>query len=96
MVGFFFSGPLMTIDTCSSPTDHGAESALQAITAESKAENAKQITALSVGTDGSHVTEHIQGMVAATMAHVSTDASTTTRANAEHWQQWALGVAKGV
>ncbi len=96
MVGFFFSGPLMTIDTCFSPTDHGVDPALQAMTAEAKAENRKQIAGLSVGTDASHVTEHIQGMVAATMAHVSTHASTTTRANAEHWQQWALGVAKGV
>jgi len=97
MVGFFFSGPPMNIDTtCSSTADHGAALALQAITAEAKAENTKQIAALSVGTDASHVTEHIQGMVAATMAHVSTHASTTTRANAQHWQQWALGVAKGV
>ena len=97
MVGFFFSGLLMNIDTtCSSTPDRGADPALQAITAEAKAENAKQIAELSVGADESHVEEHIRGMVAATMAHVSTHASATTQANAEHWQQWALGVGKGV
>ena len=87
----------MNIDTtCSSTADHGAALALQAITAEAKAENAKQIAALSVGTDASHVADHIRGMVAATMAHVSSHASTTTRANTELWQQWALGIAEGV
>ncbi|MBK7547641.1 MAG: hypothetical protein IPI20_07280 [Rhodoferax sp.] len=87
----------MNIDTTSSSTtEQEADPALQAITVEAKGENAKQIAALSVGADQAHVTEHILGMVATTMAHVSTHASTTTRANAEHWQQWALGVAKGV
>jgi len=95
MVGFFFSGPLMNIDITSSSTlGQGAAPSLRAITAEAKAENAKQIAELSVGTDESHVAEHIRGMVAATMAHVSTHASATTKANAEHWRQWALGVAK--
>ena len=41
-------------------------------------------------------TEHIRGMVAATMAHLSIDASAITQENAAHWQQWALGVADGV
>ncbi len=97
MVGFFFSGPPMNIDTTSSSTtEQEADPALQAITAEAKAENTKQIAALSVGADQAHVTEHILGMVATTMAHISIHASAATRANAEHWQQWALGVAEGV
>ncbi len=97
MVGFFFSGPTMNFD--STPTSlpaQEADAALNATTVEAKGENAKQIAALSVGADQAHVTEHILGMVATTMAHISIHASAATRANAEHWQQWALGVAEGV
>jgi hypothetical protein len=35
-------------------------------------------------------------MVAATISHLSADAPTLTRHNAEQWQDWALGVADGV
>jgi hypothetical protein len=35
-------------------------------------------------------------MVAATMGHLSVQATDITRNHAEHWQQWALGVADGL
>ncbi len=73
-----------------------AEAALQALTAQAKAENLSRVAELSGDIDESHVAEHIRGMVAATMGHLSADAPTSTRKNAEHWQEWALGVADGV
>lgn len=73
-----------------------ADAALQAITGQAKAENLSRIAELSEGTDDAHVAEHIRGMVAATMSHVSADAPALTRHDAEQWQDWALGVADGV
>ena len=73
-----------------------AEAARQAITPEAKDENTRQLAALSEGVDPVHVAEHIRSMVAATMGHLSTGASTVTRNNAGQWQEWALGVADGV
>ena len=73
-----------------------ADAALQAITAEAKAENLSRVAELSEGADEAHVAEHIRGMVAATMGHLSADAPAITRLNAEQWQNWALGVADGV
>ena len=60
-------------------------------------EGAQQIAALrDDAVDEGHIAEHIRGMVAATMGYLPVDASDTTRNNAAHWQQWALGVADGV
>ncbi len=73
-----------------------AEAALQAITDHAKAANLAVVAELSEGTDEGHVAEHIRGMVAATMGHLSADAPALTRNNAEQWQNWALGVADGV
>jgi hypothetical protein len=73
-----------------------ADAALQAITGQAKAENLSRIAELSEGTDDAHVAEHIRGMVAATMSHLSADAPALTRLDAEQWQNWALGVADGV
>ena len=73
-----------------------AEAALQAVTVEAKAENLSRVAELSEGTDDAHVAEHIRGMVAATMGHLSADAPAITRGIAEQWQKWALGVADGV
>ena len=73
-----------------------AEAALQAITSQAKAENLSRVAELSEGTDDAQVAEHIRGMVAATMSHLSADAPALTRLNAEQWQNWALGVADGV
>ena len=59
-------------------------------------ENAKQIAALGDDIHASHVAEHIRGMVAATMAHVASNSTDAARDHAQHWQQWALGVADGM
>ena len=70
-----------------------ADAADRACSAQAKAENLIQVTALSHGVDQAHVTEHIRGLVAVTMAHLSVTASAATVGHAEHWQGWALGVA---
>ncbi len=70
-----------------------ADAALRATTLDAKAENARQLAALADAATESHVAEHIRGMVAWTVAHVSINASASTREHTEHWQQWALGVA---
>ncbi|MDP2370489.1 hypothetical protein [Rhodoferax sp.] len=72
-----------------------ADAALLATTAEARTENAKQITELTDGALEAHIAAHIRGMVAATVAHVAINASHSVQAATEHWQQWALGVAKG-
>jgi hypothetical protein len=77
-------------------TAQEADAALQAITGQAKEENLSRIAELSEGADDAHVAEHIRGMVAATISHLSADAPTLTRHNAEQWQDWALGVADGV
>ena len=59
-------------------------------------ENTKQIAALRDDASEGHIAEHIRGMVAATMGHLSVQATDITRNHAEHWQQWALGVADGL
>ena len=92
-------GPLMNIASTSmapSTLTHEADAAERACTAQVKAENLIQLTALSDGVDQSHVAEHIRGLVAVTMAHMSANASSATVGNAEHWRGWALGVADGV
>ena len=73
-----------------------ADAAECACTAQAMAENLIQVAALSDGVDDVHIAEHIRGLVAMTMAHLSVNASTATVGNAEHWQGWALGVADGV
>ena len=91
-------GPLMnTVTTSMAPSSNTPESdaALQAITSNAKDANTRQIAALAEGVDQTHVSEHIRGIVAVTMGHLSINAITTTRNHAEHWQQWALGVADG-
>ena len=92
-------GPLMNTTTTSMAPSIGtqeADAAERACTAQAKAENLVQVAALSDGVDQAHVTEHIRGLVAVTMAHLSVNVSTATLGNAEHWQGWALGVADGV
>lgn len=56
----------------------------------------EQIATLRDDTNEGHIAEHIRGMVAATMANLSTQASDATRNDSQHWQQWALGVADGL
>jgi hypothetical protein len=59
-------------------------------------ENTKQIDTLRNAANEGHIAEHIRGMVAATMANLSTQASDATRNDSQHWQQWALGAADGL
>ena len=59
-----------------------ADAALQAITGQAKSENLSRIAELSEGTDDAHVAEHIRGMVAATMSHLSADAPALIRLDA--------------
>ena len=73
-----------------------ANAAERACTAQTKAENLIQVAALSDGVDQAYVSEHIRGLVAVTMAHLSVTASAATVGHAEHWEGWALGVADGV
>ncbi len=75
---------------------HEANAAQNAVTDAAKAENLSIVAELSDSSDEAQVAEHIRGMVAATMGHLSADASASTRNNAEQWQDWALGVADGV
>ncbi len=59
-------------------------------------ESTKQIAALGDDVHAAHIAEHIRGMVAATMAHLPSHSTDTARHHAQHWQQWALGVADGM
>lgn len=87
----------MTTTTLTAPTPaQQADAAQYAITIEAKTENTKQVAELTDGTPGTHIAEHIRGMVASTVAHVSLNTSATTQADAQLWQQWALGVADAV
>lgn len=54
-----------------------ANAARNAVADEAKAENLLIVAELSDGTAETHIAEHIQGMVAATMGHLSADASAT-------------------
>ena len=72
-----------------------ADTALQAVTDQAKSENLARVAELTEVANEVHIAEHIRGMVAVTMAHLSVNASAITRDNAEHWQEWALGVAAG-
>ena len=73
-----------------------ADAALHSLSEQAKANNLAIVDDLSEGSDEAHVAEHIRGMVAVTMGHLSTDAPATTQSNAEQWQDRALGVAVGV
>lgn len=57
---------------------------------------ALQLASLREGADETHVQEHIRGIVAATMANLSIDASDGVKNQARDWQRWALGIADGM
>lgn len=86
----------MALPTLAQTMAQEAAAALRAITDEAKAANMQRIAELSEGLDEAHSAEHIRGMVAATMGHLSGTASAASRNDAEHWQGWALGVADRV
>lgn len=74
-------------------TAYVAIAAQLATEANTKAENSKQIAALSVCADAGQQAEHIRGLVAATVSQISIHASESTRENTTRWQTWALGLA---
>lgn len=59
-------------------------------------EGMEQIAALRDDAHEGHIAEHIRGMVAATMGHLSVESTDATKSDAQQWQQWALGVADGL
>ncbi len=73
-----------------------ADAARETVAEIAKAENLRRVAELSEGANEAQVAAHIRGLVAATMGHLSADAPPVARNNAEHWQDWALGVADGV
>lgn len=77
-------------------TARQARAALHAIQAEIKAESARQVALLSACASNGQQAEHIRGLVAITMAHLSLDASPATLENTTQWQAWALGLADSI
>lgn len=73
-----------------------ALAAQHAVQAEAKAESARQVASLSAWASKGQQAEHIRGLVAITMAHLSEHATPSTRENAAQWQTWALGLADGI
>lgn len=93
----------MRIDASTSTPAQLAESiarqalaAQHAIQAHAMAESATQVASLSAWADSSQQAEHIRGLVAVTMAHLSEHATPSTRENAAQWQAWALGLADSI
>ncbi|HET9823073.1 MAG TPA: hypothetical protein VFQ16_14725 [Burkholderiaceae bacterium] len=80
----------MNIDTTATTAEQAAALALGEM---AKAENLKALSELSAMADRRHLTAHIQGIVAVTMAHLAADATAATRDSAAQWQQWALGLS---
>ena len=80
----------MTIDKNATSAERAAH---DAIGAPAKAQNLKALAELSASADSSQQADHIRGIVATTMAHLSADATAATRASAEQWQTWALGLS---
>ena len=80
----------MTHDT---PTAFAERAAHQANGDAAKAENLKALADLQASADSAQQAAHIRGIVATTMAHLSTDATAATRDSAAQWQTWALGLS---
>lgn len=58
-------------------------------------QNLKAVAELAISADRGQQGEHIRGIVATTIAHLSSDATTATRELAAQWRAWALGLADG-
>ena len=80
----------MTIDTNAAVAERAAH---QANGDNARAENMKALASLATTADSQQRAEHIRGIVATTMAHLSADATAATRASAAQWQEWALGLS---
>ena len=80
----------MTIDTNAAIAEHAAH---RAIGDPAKAANLKALAQLAETANPSQQADHIRGIVATTMAHLSVDATAATRDSAAQWQEWALGLS---
>jgi len=69
-----------------------AQNALQSAAME---ENLKALAELAASADKHQQGEHIRGIVATTIAHLSSDATAATRELAAQWRAWALGLVDG-
>lgn len=58
-------------------------------------ENLKAVAALADSADKAQQDEHIHGIVATTLAHLSSDASAATHELAAQWKDWALSLVGG-
>ncbi|WP_395703850.1 hypothetical protein [Aquabacterium sp.] len=71
------------------------QSAQNALQASAMEKNMKAVTELADSANRQQQNEHIRGIVATTLAHLSSDASAATRELAAQWRTWALGLADG-
>jgi hypothetical protein len=58
--------------------------------------NLKALAMLAESADRQQQAEHIRGVVATTMAHLSAQATTATQAHAAKWRTWALSLTDGL
>jgi hypothetical protein len=80
----------MTIDTNAPAAEHAAH---RAIGAPAKAQNLEALAELSESANRSQQSDHIRGIVAATMAHLAADATPATGDSAAQWQNWTLALS---
>jgi hypothetical protein len=75
------------------PAEQSARAALESHAMEG---NLKAVAVLAESASPLHQAEHIRGVVAATMAHYSSEASAATHAHAAKWRAWALSLVEGL
>jgi hypothetical protein len=71
------------------PAEQSAREALESHAMEG---NLKAVAVLAESASRLHQEEHFRGVVAATLAHYSSEASAATHAHAAKWRAWALGL----
>jgi hypothetical protein len=79
----------MNDDQQMTPAEQSARDALESHAMEG---NLKAVAVLAESASPLQQAEHIRGVVAATMAHYSSEASVATQAHAAKWRAWALGL----
>lgn len=71
------------------------QAAQNALATAAMEENLKALAELAESAGKHQQEEHIRGIVATTIAHLSSDATAATRELAAQWKAWALGLADG-
>lgn len=69
--------------------------ARDALHSDGKGKNLQALAELSDTANAAQQGEHIRGIVATTLAHLSSDASTVAHGLAAEWRTWALSLADG-